>query len=133
MTYERDPTDPIDTPAVEDAAEIACALGEELMPRIHETVQGIAERAIFWSCFLRYLTGAMDADLGHDAAREVVAGLDGARARFVAGDFTKPEVFIALVEDIQNRGIDPMHIVFLRDTLTRALQLAGIEDIGGDS
>jgi hypothetical protein len=50
---------------------------------------------------------------------------------FVAGGLMQSAVFAALVESIQHRGIDPSHVIFLRDTLTRALQLAGVEPIQG--
>jgi hypothetical protein len=50
---------------------------------------------------------------------------------FAAGGLTRPALFTALAESLQNQqGLAPGHIVFLRDTLTRALQLAGVEPLG---
>lgn len=49
---------------------------------------------------------------------------------FIAGALTRPELFTALAESLQcDGGLRPGHLVFVRDTLTRVLQLAGIEPL----
>jgi hypothetical protein len=46
---------------------------------------------------------------------------------FTAGALSRPENFMALVASLQGGELDRGYVVFLRDTLTRALQLAGAE------
>jgi len=46
---------------------------------------------------------------------------------YVTGALTRPSMFTALVESLRNGGLESGHVVFLRDTLTRALRLAGVE------
>lgn len=46
---------------------------------------------------------------------------------YVAGSLSAPAIFMTLVEHLQNGELEPDYVVFLRDTLTRALQLSGVE------
>lgn len=59
------------------AADLATDLGDDLAPRVRATCDLAPDRAMFWSCFLHYWIGGMQADLGHDLADRVVAGLSG--------------------------------------------------------
>lgn len=59
------------------AADLATDLGEELIPRVRDALACAPDSAVFWSCLLHFLIGAMRGDLGHDLAERVVAGLSG--------------------------------------------------------
>ena len=47
----------------------------------------------------------------------------------VTGGLTHPAIFMTFVEDLQDGNVRSDAIVFVRDALTRALQLAGVEPL----